>query len=59
LKLPYFSAWGELVETIKVKQNRFGTFYVATRTLMVKGKAFKVKQTRRELNDERGYKIKS
>ena len=41
------------METIKVKQNRFGTFYVATRILKVKGKPYKVKQTRIEPNDEK------
>ena len=41
------------METIKVKENRFGTFYIATRILKVKGKAFKVKQTRIEPSDEK------
>ena len=41
------------METIKVKQNRFGTFYIATRVLKVKGKPYKIKQTRTEPNDEK------
>ena len=40
-------------ETIKVKQNRFGTFYVATRTLWVKGKPYKIKQERVKPDDEK------
>ena len=41
------------METIKVKQNRFGTFYIATRVLKVKGKPYKIKQSRTEPNDEK------
>ena len=41
------------METIKVKENRFGIFYIATRILKVKGKAYKVKQSRTEPNDEK------
>ena len=41
------------METLKLKRNRFGIFYVATRILKVKGKPYKIKQTRTEPNDEK------
>jgi len=41
------------METVKVKSNRFGTYYIATRTLWVRGKPYKVKQERTEPNKEK------